>query len=344
MLFTPGGWVSDSQRSETAKDKQSANPPNTLKPLVRACESCRARKVRCLPEDSTKCQRCFRSGRQCVYTPPEKKRRRKRTDTRVAELEHMVQMLATRLEEEQRARTGQNLDRSPSSESQGNDIKRRPSQSAHPLDQPSPTKQESLPQGPAQYDHTSSAPSLSQHQSPGSSATKTLSLPSVTGKPADPSALNHHPPSPASATHDFGPLPSLDYTERSTLPASLQVEPWPTCTAYPNLSSQQASWQEDLYSTQPSPSQSVSLDSAASSQIDSWPSPATEHDFAASYPGNYPPGIDDKTHLPFPDPRMWWLEPDFLAADPSEYYPDLQALADPGNAQLQPWDFPCTQI
>lgn len=61
-----------------------------------ACNTCRAHKVRCLPNPSSTsktCQRCARTDRTCVYTAPQKRRQRKRTDTRVAELEREVQAM-----------------------------------------------------------------------------------------------------------------------------------------------------------------------------------------------------------------------------------------------------------
>ena len=48
---------------------------------------------------SNKCQRCARAGRECVYTVHSKTRRRKRTDTRVKELEEKVKNLSVLLEQ-----------------------------------------------------------------------------------------------------------------------------------------------------------------------------------------------------------------------------------------------------
>lgn len=62
----------------------------------RACDACRAHKVRCLPNaasTSKTCQRCARTDRQCFFTAPQKRKQRKRTDTRVAELEKEVQAM-----------------------------------------------------------------------------------------------------------------------------------------------------------------------------------------------------------------------------------------------------------
>ena len=87
--------------------KKGSNTSTKTSPTLRACEACRSRKIRCLPQGSSKmgkCQRCDKSDRECIFTAPEKRRRRKRTDTRVADLEQMVQVLAARLEQEQRAR------------------------------------------------------------------------------------------------------------------------------------------------------------------------------------------------------------------------------------------------
>ena len=67
----------------------------------RACEPCRLLKVRCLPVDTSapprpgaqKCARCLKSGKECVFASPKRRRQRKRTDTRVADLEKEVRTL-----------------------------------------------------------------------------------------------------------------------------------------------------------------------------------------------------------------------------------------------------------
>ncbi|CAG8962092.1 hypothetical protein HYFRA_00005135 [Hymenoscyphus fraxineus] len=76
-------------------------PKNTSDPhLNRACDACRLHKVRCLPNTSTTtfpnskaCERCLKTDRHCVFTAPVKRRQRKRTDTRVAELEREVEAM-----------------------------------------------------------------------------------------------------------------------------------------------------------------------------------------------------------------------------------------------------------
>jgi hypothetical protein len=70
-------------------------------PSHRACAHCRSQKVRCLPEESNPniCQRCARTGRPCVFTPVQKRKQRKRTDTRVAELEREMRAMRALLKE-----------------------------------------------------------------------------------------------------------------------------------------------------------------------------------------------------------------------------------------------------
>ncbi|KAL9046960.1 MAG: hypothetical protein Q9214_000342 [Letrouitia sp. 1 TL-2023] len=84
-------------KKSNASPTSKASAPNT-----RACQACRQRKVRCLPAQSQsegRCQRCIQSGRECITLAPSKRRRRKRTDTRVAELEKMVKELSEKLEQ-----------------------------------------------------------------------------------------------------------------------------------------------------------------------------------------------------------------------------------------------------
>ncbi|MCJ1462438.1 hypothetical protein MMC07_001039 [Pseudocyphellaria aurata] len=58
--------------------------------------------MRCLQDltlPSSKCLPCAKSNRECVFTEPSKTRRRKRTDTRVAELEKEVQAMSTAIKQ-----------------------------------------------------------------------------------------------------------------------------------------------------------------------------------------------------------------------------------------------------
>ncbi|KAF2862602.1 hypothetical protein K470DRAFT_255890 [Piedraia hortae CBS 480.64] len=64
----------------------------------RACEACRALKVRCdRGSDDSPCKRCEKARRECVITQPSRKRQKK-SDRRVAELETKVDALTAALQ------------------------------------------------------------------------------------------------------------------------------------------------------------------------------------------------------------------------------------------------------
>ena len=63
----------------------------------RACEACRGLKVRCEPDPGNgPCKRCRKANRGCVITAPSRKRQKK-TDSRVAELERKIDALTASL-------------------------------------------------------------------------------------------------------------------------------------------------------------------------------------------------------------------------------------------------------
>ena len=77
-----------------------SNIKNADKLAARACEACRIRKIRCLQDRSfsdVSCKPCLFANRACVYADPSLRKRRKRTDARVAELEKTVKALSTAL-------------------------------------------------------------------------------------------------------------------------------------------------------------------------------------------------------------------------------------------------------
>ncbi|MCJ1380609.1 hypothetical protein MMC17_003717 [Xylographa soralifera] len=77
---------------QTSRDRKD----ETKRP--RACEACRGLKVRCVPDPTRgTCRRCAKAGRQCVVTLPTRKRQKK-TDTRVAELEKKIDALTASLQ------------------------------------------------------------------------------------------------------------------------------------------------------------------------------------------------------------------------------------------------------
>ncbi|EED16699.1 C6 finger domain protein, putative [Talaromyces stipitatus ATCC 10500] len=96
---------------QPAVDVSMSNPPPAAAPsqmeprstpsqqLNRSCESCRSLKVRCLPDANTtnQCQRCAKANRACVFVAPQRRRPRKRTDTRVAQLEKEMAAMRTAL-------------------------------------------------------------------------------------------------------------------------------------------------------------------------------------------------------------------------------------------------------
>ncbi|KAA8913397.1 hypothetical protein FN846DRAFT_902878 [Sphaerosporella brunnea] len=83
---TPGG-----PRSSLAQDHKRP----------RACESCRGLKVKCEPNDPAvptgTCRRCARANRECIFTQPTRKRQKK-SDSKVAELEKKIDALTASLE------------------------------------------------------------------------------------------------------------------------------------------------------------------------------------------------------------------------------------------------------
>ncbi|OQE87180.1 hypothetical protein PENNAL_c0020G04594 [Penicillium nalgiovense] len=85
---------------ETSTPKgESSTPQGSTQQLNRSCESCRSLKVRCLPSPSTpnQCQRCAKGKRSCVFVAPQRRRPRKRTDSRVAQLEKEMRMMRSLL-------------------------------------------------------------------------------------------------------------------------------------------------------------------------------------------------------------------------------------------------------
>lgn len=81
--------------SDGAHQQVDQSPANSKRP--RACEACRGLKVRCDPDPvKGTCRRCAKAGRPCVVTAPSRKRQKK-TDSRVAELERKIDALTASL-------------------------------------------------------------------------------------------------------------------------------------------------------------------------------------------------------------------------------------------------------
>lgn len=67
-----------------------------IKEVPRACEACRTRKIKCKPplsSSSAVCECCAASNRECIFIPRSNKRRRRRTDARVTQLEKQIEAL-----------------------------------------------------------------------------------------------------------------------------------------------------------------------------------------------------------------------------------------------------------
>lgn len=90
-------------------DGSSAKSPGDLK-RPRACDSCRGLKVRC-DQDPTRpdlpCRRCAKANRQCITTPPTRKRQKK-ADSRVAELERKIDALTATIQAQKTGGPGDN--------------------------------------------------------------------------------------------------------------------------------------------------------------------------------------------------------------------------------------------
>ncbi|KAE8396543.1 hypothetical protein BDV23DRAFT_1485 [Aspergillus alliaceus] len=84
--------------------------------LNRSCESCRGLKVRCLPDPNlpNQCQRCAKAKRPCVFVAPQRRRPRKRTDSRVAQLEREMRQMRSLLKDRFRIDEESSLDSSGS--------------------------------------------------------------------------------------------------------------------------------------------------------------------------------------------------------------------------------------
>ena len=99
-IYTPqSGNVTDHDHDHDGGDGTHDGGPNDPK-RPRACEACRGLKVRCEPDPHNPdgpCKRCTKANRNCVVTAPSRKRQKK-TDSRVAELEKKIDALTASLQ------------------------------------------------------------------------------------------------------------------------------------------------------------------------------------------------------------------------------------------------------
>lgn len=95
---TPGN-TSAADRPRSAHDGTPEDGGTNDPKRPRACEACRGLKVRCELDNnnpSGPCKRCMKANRNCVITVPSRKRQKK-TDSRVAELEKKIDALTASL-------------------------------------------------------------------------------------------------------------------------------------------------------------------------------------------------------------------------------------------------------
>ncbi|RDI86648.1 Nucleolar GTP-binding protein 1 [Venturia inaequalis] len=91
-----GGEDSGSEHASPVDGQPGSGKQPEKRP--RACDSCRGLKVKCIidPSSGEPCKRCAKAGRQCIVTPPTRKRQKK-ADSRVAELERKIDALTATL-------------------------------------------------------------------------------------------------------------------------------------------------------------------------------------------------------------------------------------------------------
>jgi Fungal Zn(2)-Cys(6) binuclear cluster domain len=109
---TPGSYSSGPQQEAAGSPYVTQGPPDSSDPVdlkrPRACEACRQLKVRCETDDKSpagSCRRCAKANRQCVVTAPSRKRQKK-TDSRVAELEKKIDALSAMVDAQREVESG----------------------------------------------------------------------------------------------------------------------------------------------------------------------------------------------------------------------------------------------
>lgn len=99
-----GGILEEMSRGVSYDDHDTNDPLAELK-RPRACDACRQLKVRCVFENDISfrpCKRCAKANRKCTVTPPVRKRQKK-TENRVSELEKKIEALTATLQASSRA-------------------------------------------------------------------------------------------------------------------------------------------------------------------------------------------------------------------------------------------------
>ncbi|KAA8576294.1 hypothetical protein MFRU_009g01910 [Monilinia fructicola] len=141
----------------------------------RACEACRGLKVKCEPDMNNfdgPCKRCAKASRHCVVTVPSRKRQKK-ADSRVAELEKKIDALTATLQATKSAPilTGHAAENNLEDHGQHNPTRQNPYEqvtngsfgspyTGHPESRLNPTDWPSYPKAPQSENQTLSAPPM----------------------------------------------------------------------------------------------------------------------------------------------------------------------------------------
>ena len=325
ILYTMSGVLIKQDPEQKSSMAHHIKP----KPHIRACESCRTRKIRCLPQDPSKdakCQRCAKSGRECIYSSPEKRKRRKRTDARVADLEHMVQMLAARLEHEQRTRLDQDKERDHQQPHQDNLIIGNQNSSQMPNILSPPPSPDAYPQPASLANQTnrqpqlqSATPNLARDNSTrGTNHTiQTSQSPLPTMAALSPNLVVQEPmPSPLPQTSTPTVL-NQQYTAWPSLHQSLDLE----CPHHHH----QAPTTEDVYSPCPSHSSTISHSDTCSSEMSQstiLDIPTSDNGIMYDYPATagtdystMDAAISAQLNMPCQDQGIWWPQSNITEND-----------------------------
>lgn len=101
QLSPEGQYQATADSAGSPDQDDGGNADDQKRP--RACEACRGLKVRCDQDPAhpeIPCKRCAKAGRQCIITQPSRKRQKK-ADSRVAELEKKLDALTAALHQQQ---------------------------------------------------------------------------------------------------------------------------------------------------------------------------------------------------------------------------------------------------
>ena len=337
-----------------------SSPNENCKQLIRACESCRRRKIRCLPQDSSDtstCQRCAKSGRKCIFTVPQSRRRRKRTDTRVAELEHTVQVLAAKLELEQKARLNHDLHSRTGSGSQSSiNAGRGPSQGLPIRDtlEQSSSAYQSLRQDLSQQTENLAALRSRGLSLTDASSAYTPSSPSdfsTSERAADVLSISETSPSPSSTLASSDIVQQSHRNYRPSTMYSQHTVTRPTSSPFHGFTPQQHDGNYNYHSSGNFYPQDSSLTFPLPPHLQSWAVPSasfakstSEIQFTPANTAAYPPSSPQGTSAMFHHPSTWSPEASVVDNSYPSYNRGVPGDTRYAQVRSQPqWYWPSSQ-